>query len=168
MLIADGKLLAHARQDTLREELAKAVDYAAAQAAMPDWRSPLGNAAATSTPAQVTQQMSGSFGADVVVFGGTLGMLDLHDRVKPMDQLDMGRMRWACEVLDQERTLRKLSNPTVVRADFLPRDQLHKLQRVERDADLDVAFWHYGGRRPSEPEGAHPMKDMCRYLVFCA
>ena len=32
-----------------------------------------------------------------VVFSSTMGMLDLETRVRPMTELDLGRMRWACE-----------------------------------------------------------------------
>ena len=162
------RFLKHAHMDTLQEELHKAVTYVAAQAARDEWMTPLGKAAALSKPDAVTHAMSGPHGAAAVVFGGTLGMLDLTNRVKPMDQLDVGRMRWACEALDQEQALSKVLPQIVVRVDFLPGEAFHDLQRVERDADLDVVclsiWWH----RPGDEGAQHPLKDMCRDLVFNA
>ena len=36
-----------------------------------------------------------------VKFGGVLGTLDAADRVKPVEDIDIGRTRWACEVLGE-------------------------------------------------------------------
>ena len=160
------RFLKHAHMDTLQAELHKAVDYVTAQAARDEWMSPLGKTAALSKPDAVKDAMNGPHGAAAVMFGGTLGMLDLTNRVKPMGQLDVGRMRWACEVLDQEQALSKVLPQIVVRADFLPGEAFHDLQRVERDADLDVVclsiWWH----RPDDEGVQHPLNDMCRDSVF--
>ena len=62
---------------------------------------PLGESAVTTTPKEVLSIMKQALAPDAVKFGGCFGMLDLEDRVKPFDELDVGRMRWACEVLDE-------------------------------------------------------------------
>ena len=36
-----------------------------------------------------------------VKFGGVLGTLDAADRVKPVEDIDIGRMRWARGVFDE-------------------------------------------------------------------
>ena len=64
---------------------------------------PLGQSAATTTPKEVLSIMKQTFAPDAVKFGGCFGMLNLEDRIKPFDELDVGRMRWACEVLDETR-----------------------------------------------------------------
>ena len=42
------------------------------------------------------------------------------------------------------------------------------LRRIERDADIDVVllsiYWH----KPADASATHPLKDLCRDLVFCA
>ena len=43
-----------------------------------------------------------------VYFGGVLGMLDVADRVKPVEDIDIGRTRWAHEVLDETQRFIKL------------------------------------------------------------
>ena len=51
------RFLNHAHADTLQEELHKAVTYVTAQAALDDWKTPLGNAAALSKPDAVTHTL---------------------------------------------------------------------------------------------------------------
>ena len=42
------------------------------------------------------------------------------------------------------------------------------LRRIERDADVDAVllpiYWH----KPADASAAHPLKDLCRDLFFCA
>ena len=97
-------------------------------------------------------------------------MLNLEDRIKPFDELDVGRMRWACEVLDETRKVSQVLGDIAVRSDFLEADtfQAAALQRVERDADIDVVilsiYWH----RPAKENEEHPLKDSCRDVIFSA
>ena len=99
---------------TFLSELQAAVAYATQVAHSAEWVECLGKSAAATKPNDVLGKMTGPLASDSVTFGGTLSMLDLSDRVKPMDQLDVGRMRWACEVLDQDRSLRRLLGSIVV------------------------------------------------------
>eukprot|EP00974_Lingulodinium_polyedra_P000450 45217-Lingulodinium_polyedra.AAC.1 len=50
------------------------------------------------------KKLGGSYTPDQVKFGGVRGMLDLADRVKPISDMDTGRMRWACELLDETQS----------------------------------------------------------------
>ena len=43
-----------------------------------------------------------------VKFGGLLGMLDVADRVEPLEDIGIGRMRCACEVLDGTQRFSKV------------------------------------------------------------
>ena len=163
------KVLAHAHADTLVAELSAAIEYAARETTSPTWTTPIGKTAKTSTPAEVKARMTGEFGADSVLFGGVFGYLDFGDRVKPLDQLDLGRMRWAAQVLDQDRTIRKLCEQVAVKMEALPDGStFEKLQRVERDEDIDMVCLALWWNRPAEENAVHPMKDMCRDVVFCA
>ena len=104
-----------------------------------------------------------------VKFGGVLGMLDVADRVKPITELDAGRMRWACELLDQGQKFNKVLGDIAVRGEFTGDDTWSpaSLRRVERDAEIDVVllslYWH----KP-EQNAEHPLKNLCRDLVFSA
>ena len=108
------KFLHHAHADTLQTELEAAVAYATQVSRSAEWVDCLGKSAGATKPTDVLAKMTGPHASDSVMFGGTLSMLDLSDRVKPMDQLDVGRMWWACEVLDQDRSLRRLLGSIVV------------------------------------------------------
>ena len=122
------KLLHHAHADTLQTELQAAVAYATQVAHSAEWVECLGKSAAATKPTDVLAKMTGPLASDSVTFGGTLSMLDLSGRVKPMDQLDVGRMWWACEVLDQDRSLRRLLGRIVVRADLTAGAQFGNLR----------------------------------------
>ena len=133
-----------------------------------DWMEPLCRTASTSTPKEVLNKLNASGGPDSIIFGGTFGMLDLCDRVKAWPALDVGRMRWACEVLDQEQSLSKLLGQIAVHGDFPQEDSFGSMRRVECDADIDVAclslYWH----KPTDDSVEHPMKSMCRDIVLSA
>ena len=53
-------------------------------------------------------ESSTQYTSDEVKFGGVLGVLDVADRVQPVDDIDIGRMRWACEVLDETQRFSKV------------------------------------------------------------
>ena len=96
--------------------------------------------------------------------------MDLEDRTKPMSELDVGRMQWACEVLDETRKFGKLSQDIVVRGDFLSGDTWKSaaLRRVDVDAEFDAVclsiYWH----KPQNVQDEHPRKNLCRDLIFSA
>ena len=160
-------LLARAHAETLQTGLPAATDYTSRTASAGDWMPALGQTAAKSCRNAVLDNMSKQFGANAVAFGGVLGMVGLNGRVKPLSQLDVGRVRRAREVLGQERSAHKLLGSIEVRAGVSSGVALGNLQRVERDADFDMLclsiWWH----KPSD-DAAHHLKDMCRDLAICA
>ena len=135
---------------------------------------PVGSAAVVRAPKQVQTTLHGTSDAsylpDEVKFGGVLGWLDLDDRTKPMSEMDVGRMRWACEVLDETHKFGKVVQDIVVRGDFLSSDtwQSAALRRVDVDAAIDVVclsiYWH----KPENDEEEHPLRNLCRDLIFSA
>ena len=164
------KLIAHVHAGTLQQELQAGVDYCVKKTREEAWMMPVGQAAATTTPKEVLSKMKQNFAPDAVKFGGCFGMLDLEDRIKPFDELDVGRMRWACDMLDETHKFSKVLGDIVVRADVPDTEtfQAAALRRVERDADIDVVvlsiYWH----RPAKENEEHPLKDSCRDVIFSA
>ena len=71
-----------------------------------------GVAASVSTPKEVLKKLGlnpeRSYSPDEVKFGGVLGLLDLEDRTKDMSEMDVGRMRWACDTLDETQKFSKI------------------------------------------------------------
>ena len=105
--------------------------------------------------------MSGAtYSTDEVKFGGVLGILDLEDRAKGMSEMDVGRMRWACESLDESHKFSKILGDVMVRGEFPVTDawQPAMLRRVDLDVAIDVVclslYWH----KPLN-EQEHPLKD---------
>ena len=96
--------------------------------------------------------------------------MDLEDRTKPMSEMGVGRMRWACEILDETHKFSKILGDIVVRSEFASGDVWHPkvLRRVDGDAAIDIVclslFWH----KPADETTEHPLKNLCRDLIFCA
>ena len=85
--------------------------------------------------------MSGAtYSTDEVKFGGVLGILDLEDRTKEMREMDVGRMRWACETLDETHKFSKILGDIAVRGGFTSTDawEAAMLRRVDIDSAIDV------------------------------
>ena len=65
----------------------------------------VGGAAATATPKEVMKKLIGEsstqYSPEEVKFSGALGMLDEAYRAQPVGDIDIARMRGACEVLDE-------------------------------------------------------------------
>ncbi len=78
------------------------------------------------------------------IFGGSLGMIDLDARIRPPSDLDLARMRWACENLVTAQDLPTMLGTIVVQGELGTASS--KLGRVERDAEIDMAllamYWH--------------------------
>ena len=70
---------------------------------------PDGVATAVTTPKDVLRKLGvgadgAVYSAGAATFGGVLGILDLGDRTKDMHEMGVGRMQWACELLDEAHT----------------------------------------------------------------
>jgi len=114
------------------------------------WR--LGGAAATTTLKYMIKKMVGESSAryipEEVKLGGVHGMLDVADRVKPVEDIDIVRTSWAREVLDEPQRFSKVSGDIAVRGDLYPKDSWDPamLRRIERGVDIEAMllsiYWH--------------------------
>ena len=166
-----AKLVEHVHGGTIDDEVKNAIEYCEDLLPQPEWMTPIGSAAATATPREVVAKLgtAGHYAPDAVKFGGTLGLLNCSDRVAPISDMDVGRMRWACEVLDETHKCSTVFGDIAVRGEFPSGETWDPamLRRVERDAEIDVVllslYWHM----PAAGQ-EHPLKNLCRDLIFCA
>ena len=166
------RLVAHVHGGTIEDELTNAIEYGEGILQRVEWMTPIGKAAATSTPKQVVAKLgtTAQYSPDAVKFGGTLGMLNVRDRVAPISDMDVARMRYGCEVLDETHRFSKVLEDIAVHGEIESKDEwaAGDLRRVERDAEIDVVlmsiYWHM----PSDASQTHPLKDLARDLEFSA
>ena len=166
-----NELVAKVHDGTLEQEVHDAVAYCQATVVKEDWLIPSGTATAFNTPKEIKAKLFGAgYSPDETKFGGVLGWLDLGDRSKPITDMDVGRMRWAAETLDETQKYGKILGDIAVRAEFPASESWtpSMLRRVDLDATIDVVclslYWH----KPKNPDAEHPLKNLCRDLVFCA
>ena len=87
-----------------------------------------------------------------------------------MSEMGVGRMRWACETLDESRKFSIILGDIVVCGEFPSSGawQPAVLRRVDVDVAIDVVclsiYWH----KPQNDADEHPLKKLCRDLVFSA
>ena len=118
------KLVEALHAERLEQELLEAIEYCKDTVSQVNWMNAVGIAAATATPKDVLRNLGvGNVGvcaysADEVKFGGAFGFLDLEDRAKEMSEMDVGRMRWACETLDESHKFNIIVGDIVVRWEF--------------------------------------------------
>ena len=114
------KLVEHVHAGTIEDELKNAIEYCEDLLQQPEWMTPIGSAAATATPKEVVAKLgtAGQYAPDAVKFGGTLGLLNVTDRVAPISDMDVGRMRWACEVLDETHRISMVLGDIAVRGEI--------------------------------------------------
>ena len=168
MAVQHSKKLAEAlHAERLEQELSEAIAYCKDAVKHTDWMTAAGVAAAVASPKEVLKKLGvGDFGTvycpDEVKFGGALGFLDLEDRAKEMSEMDVGRMRWACETLDETRKFGKILGDIAVRAEFASRDAWDAgvLRRVDGDAAIDVVCLSICRHKPTDDSAEHPLKDM--------
>ena len=57
-----------------------------------------------------------------------------------------------------------------MRGDLYPKDSWNPatLRRIERGVDIDAVLLSMCWRKPADASATHPLKDLCRDLVFCA
>ena len=168
------KLTEVLHDDRLEQELSAAIAFCKELIKQQDWMKAVGIAASLASPKDVLKKLGlgddeKAYSPDEVKFGGTLGFLDLQDRAKEMSEMDVGRMRWACELLDETHKFSKILGDMAVRAEFASTEmwQPGALRRVDGDAAIDVVclslFWH-----KTSDDSEHPLKNLCRDLIFCA
>jgi hypothetical protein len=99
-----------------------------------------------------------------VIFGGALSQLNLD--VRASNDLDLARMRWACDNLKKPQDLSVMMGTTVISADQLDAN-LNGLLRVERDAEIDVAvlaLWWFKDNRTI----FDPLAQQSQNLIYSA
>jgi hypothetical protein len=108
---------------------------------------------------------SAQYTPEQVKFGGVPGMLDVAGRVKPVGDIDIGRMLWAGEVLDESQRFNKALRDIAVRADLYPKDSWGPamLRGIEREAVIDAVllsmYWH-------KPVDASPREQIGLEIKF--
>eukprot|EP00974_Lingulodinium_polyedra_P101466 9830066-Lingulodinium_polyedra.AAC.1 len=67
-------------------------------------------------------------------------MLDATDRVKPVSDMDVGRVRWAFGLLDETRKFSTVLGDIAVCGEFVASETWAPgmLRRVGRDVEIDV------------------------------
>ena len=129
-------------QGKLTAELQSATDYCSKHLTSQGRDAPMGLRSPLSTPTAVKERLVAT---PEVMFGGALGMLDFKTRAKPMDTMDLGRMRWACETLQHDLNIHKVLGMVAVQGENI-KDDFVGLLRVDRDADIDAVllamYWH--------------------------
>ena len=124
MTVEHSKKLAEAlHAERLEQEVSEAIAYCKDTVTQPEWMTAAGVAASVSTPKEVLRKLGlgdggAAYSTDEIKVGGVLGMLDLEDRAKEMSEMDVGRMRWACEILDETHKFSKILGDIVVRSEF--------------------------------------------------
>ena len=158
MTVQHSKKLAEAlHAERLEQELSEAIAYCKDAMKQLEWMTAAGVAAAVASPKEVLKKLGvGADGtayyAEEVKFGGALGFLDLEDRAKEMSEMDVGRMRWACETLDETHKFSKILGDIAVRAEFASTEtwQPGALRRVDGDAAIDVVCLSVCGHKPTD------------------
>ena len=104
-----------------------------------------------------------------MAFSGTIWMLELHHRVRPVDKMDFARIRCALEQMVERQSVNKVLGTVVVRAEsVLGEGGFKYLQRVERDADIDAVVLAIYWNKPWEADVGHPWMSELRDLMFSA
>ena len=75
-----------------------------------------------------------------VLFSGSLAMLDLHARVEPMEDLDMAKMKFACQKLSSPGEVHKVVETVHIVADAIDKE-LTGLRRADGDENIDALIW---------------------------
>eukprot|EP00974_Lingulodinium_polyedra_P096716 9374431-Lingulodinium_polyedra.AAC.1 len=72
-----------------------------------------------------------------------------------------GRVRWACETLDETHTFSKVLGGIVVRGAFPASDEWQPalLRRVNLDVAIDVVCLSIYWNRPASANEQHPLKN---------
>lgn len=159
------KLADSVHQGNIQHELQDAITFGKNFLTKDDALVPLGMRSPVASPAEVIARAKTTA---EVLFGGALGMLDLDIRVKPMDLLDLGRMRWGIQTLQAEGQVHGVLGTVAVQAAAIQDNAVYTgLLRVERDADIDAVllaiYWH------KDCAGAlSRLRTQCRDTVFSA
>ena len=127
-----------------------------------------GGRVALSTPTAVLERLKNTSGA---FFGGALAMMDLDTRVKPMESLDTGRMRWGLGILQSgvKDAIHQVLGEVAVQAESIKDkdEDFSGLRRIERDTDVDCVllaiYWS-----KDHPDMLQGLVSQCQDIVYVA
>ena len=128
---------------------------------------PLGLAAPILTIDEIKEKMRkqeqiGSSSVQVL-FSGSLAMLDLRERVEPMEDLDLAKMKFACQKLESPGEVNKLVETVHIVADVIDKE-LTGLRRADGDENIDALIWAIY----QNPETTATVLEAAQNLVFSA
>ena len=129
---------------------------------------PLGLAAPILTIDEIKEKMRkqeqiGSSSSVQVLFSGSLAMLDLRERVEPMEDLDLAKMKFACQKLVSPGEVNKLVETVHIVADAIDKE-LTGLRRADGDENIDAISWAIFQNQESAPA----VLEATQNLVFSA
>ena len=75
-----------------------------------------------------------------VLFSGSLAMLDLRGRVEPMEEIDMAKMKNACQKLSSPADVHTVVETVHIVADAMD-TELTGLRRADGDETIDAVIW---------------------------
>ena len=87
-----------------------------------------------------------------------------------MNYMGAGRMRWACETLDESHKFSIIVGDIVMRGEFPSSDawQPAVLRRVDVGAAIDVVCLPIYCNKPQNNQDEHPLKNWCWDRIFSA
>ena len=87
-----------------------------------------------------------------------------------MPDMGVGRMRWACKVLDHTQSFAKVLRDIAVRGESIAKDTWGPamVRQKERDADIDVVLLSINWHKPADASTTNPVTYLRRDLVFSA
>ena len=155
--------------DGIAAEIVLAQQYVSGPAAIDNHMQPMGVTVSKVLCKDVFEQYKKVQAPVSMSFSATIWMLNLAHRLIGIDKLDLARMRWALELIQETRSLHKVMDGFPVAAESVPdADEFSGLRKIERDADLDavvlVIYWN----RPADPTQKHPWHGHLRDLHFKA
>ena len=147
------ELRAHVEKEDLPQEITAAVAYCRTH--LEEFKAPTGISASLETAKTLKAKLDKlrDLVADPrqsggIVFGGSLAMLDLSEgaRVRPLTELDVGRMRFIADDMRSTSSFLGAIGQVGISADCLGDNELKNLVKVDRDAETDMAalaiYWH--------------------------
>ena len=157
--------------NNIAQEILLAQEYLKGPAAQAseDSMQPMGITVSKSSSKYIYEQFQKVEAPVTMSFSATIWMLDLSHRLLGIDKLDLARMRWAVEQVQDSGSLHKVMDGLPVAAESVPDAEDYKgLRKIERDADLDAVILAIYWNRPDAENTKHPWHDHLRDLHFKA
>ena len=130
---------------------------------------PSGLAAPILSPDEIKdklRKMEQTVSTSQVLFSGSLTMLDLDQRVEPMENLDMAKMKFACQMLSSPAEVPKVVQTVHIVSDAIE-SELIRLRRADGDENIDAVIWAIYHNRACTPT-VNSILAATQNLVFSA